>query len=105
MIDITRTNYLSADDICNKLSVSKSTLDRWRRIKSNAESPCGPGGFQTRVLESLRTGADVENETIGLTAFPAPSLYVGGNPRWDAGAVNAWLIENKDKPNRRGFNL
>lgn len=105
MVDITITTYLSADDICSKLSVSKSTFDRWRRISASSVSPFGTGGFQQVVLSHLRSTEDVENEGIGLTPFPQPALNVGGSPRWDANDVNAWLIENKNKKNRRGLNL
>jgi len=104
MIDITKTTLLSADDICTRLSVSRSTFDRWRQIQPGAQSPFGQGGgFQSKVLTQLRSPSDVENETIGLSPFPEPALNVGGSPRWDAEAVNAWLMANKDKRNRRGF--
>lgn len=80
-IDITKDSFLSADDICTKLSVSKSTFDRWRRNES---------------LSYL-------TDNNALTPFPQPALKVGGSDRWNADAVNAWLIENKDKRNKRGF--
>lgn len=100
MIDITKTSLLSADDICTRLSVSRSTFDRWRKL----QSPFGQaGGFQTAVLTQLRSPSDAENDTIGLSSFPEPALNVGGSPRWDAEDVNGWLAANKDKRNRRGF--
>ncbi len=102
-IDISKTMLFSADDICVRLSVSRSTLDRWRKINPDAQSPCPTGGFQTQVLRELRTPSDVENEAVGLTPFPEPAMNVGGSPRWDANDVNAWLKENKDKRSRRGF--
>jgi predicted DNA-binding transcriptional regulator AlpA len=103
MVDIANTVFLSADDICSRLSVSKSTFDRWRKINPNAKSPIGQSGFQTKVLSQLRAPADVENEAVGLTTFPEPCLNVGGSPRWNAKVVDKWLLENKDKRNRRGF--
>jgi hypothetical protein len=103
MIDISQTMLLSADDICVRLSVSKSTLNRWRKIKLDAQSPFSLGGFQTRVLLDLRTPSDIENEAVGLTPFPEPAMNVGGSPRWDVNDVNAWLKENKNKRSRRGF--
>ena len=104
MVDISKTTLLSAEEICSRLSVSRSTFDRWRKINPLAESPFGKGGgFQTQVLTNMRTPSDVVNELLGLTPFPEPSLHVGGSPRWEADAVNAWLEENKDKRNRRGF--
>ncbi|MDW5418851.1 hypothetical protein R6242_19970 [Iodobacter sp. CM08] len=104
MIDIAKTSLLSAEDICGRLSISRSTFDRWRKIQPNAQSPFGStGGFQTKVLRDMRSPSDVENEKIGLSPFPEPALNVGGSPRWDAEDVNAWLTANKDKRNRRGF--
>ena len=103
-IDISEVTLFSAEEICNKLSISRSTFDRWRKINPAAASPfAGGDGFQTQVLSNFRTPADVENETIGLSKFPEPTLYVGGNPRWSSSDVNAWLMTNKDKKNRRGF--
>lgn len=103
MIDISKTSLLSAEDICSKLSVSRSTLDRWRRL-TNKPSPFGPnGGFQIRVLAEMRSPEDVENERVGLTPFPDPSLFVGGSPRWDVSDVNKWLNENEHKQYVRGF--
>ena len=101
-IDISKTMLFSADDICVRLSISRSTLDRWRKINPDAQSPCPKGGFQTQVCE-LRTPFDVEHQAVGLTPFPEPAMNVGGGPRWDVNDVNAWLKENKDKRSRRGF--
>jgi predicted DNA-binding transcriptional regulator AlpA len=104
MVDITQTTYLSADDICSRLSVSRSTFDRWRKI-TGTPSPFGAGsGFQTKVNSAFRSVADVEDD-VGLTPFPQPAMNVGGSPRWAADEVNAWLVKNKDKKNRRGFGL
>ena len=104
MIDITKTSLLSADDICKRLSVSRSTFDRWRKIQPGAQSPFGQAGaFQIRVLTHMRSPSDVENENVGLSPFPEPALNVGGSPRWGAEDVNAWLTANKDKRNHRGF--
>lgn len=103
MIDISKTSFLSADDICTRLSVSRSTLDRWRKI-SGTPSPFGAEGFQSKVNTTTRTVMDVENDA-GLTPFPQPTLNVGGSPRWSVEDVNAWLVSNKDKRNRRGLSL
>lgn len=102
-IDVSKTMLLSADDICNRLSVSRSTFERWRKINPDAQSPCPTGGFQTRVPLDLRTPSDVENEAVGLTPFPEPAMGVGGSPRWDVKDLNAWLEENKNKRSSRGF--
>jgi len=103
MIDISKTTFLSADDICTRLSVSRSTFDRWRKI-SGTPSTFGAGKFQSQVNPTKRTAADVEDDA-GLTPFPHATLNVGGSPRWSVEDVNAWLVSNKDKRNRRGLAL
>lgn len=91
-IDILNTTLLTAEDICAKLSVSRSTFDRWRRID-------GPA-----VLSGILAYGR-EESAPGLTAFPEPTLHVGGSPRWDAKVVNAWLAENAHKRSRRGVGI
>lgn len=103
MIDISKTTFLSADDICTRLSVSRSTFDRWRKI-SAPPSTLEAGRFQNKVKPTIRTGADAQ-EDAGLTPFPQATLNVGGSPRWSVEDVNAWLLSNKDKRNRRGLAL
>jgi len=102
-INISQTMLSSAGDICNRLGVSRSTFERWRKINLGARSPCPPGEFQTCVPMNARTPSDVENEAVGLTPFPEPAMNVGGSPRWDVKDVNAWLEENRDKRSRRRF--
>jgi hypothetical protein len=104
-IDIEKSVFFSAEDICTRLSVSRSTFDRWRRPGAGRQSPFGPsGGFQQTVNTTMRTLEDIENEQDDalLSKFPEPTLNVGGQPRWSAEAVNGWLIDNKDKQNKRG---
>ena len=101
--DITKTTLMSAEEICNKLGVSRSSLDRWRRL-TGTPSPFGTagGGFQTQVNIEMRSPEDLEND-VGLTPFPEPTVHVGGSPRWDADDVSQWVMQNRNVKSRRGI--
>lgn len=103
MIDISKTTFLSADDICTRLSVSRSTFDRWRKI-SGTPTTFRAGGVHINESPTRQTVAEVGDDA-GLTPFPQATLNVGGSPRWSVEDVNAWLVSNKDKRNRRGLAL
>ncbi|MDX8399759.1 MAG: hypothetical protein R8K20_05875 [Gallionellaceae bacterium] len=105
-IDISAITLLSAEEICTKLSISRSTFDRWRKKQPATESLCdsishiGQSKLHIKLDHVLNNGS----KSFELTKFPEQTLYVGGHPRWSSSDVNAWLIANKDKKSRRGFN-
>lgn len=74
--DINSDTLLSIEDICNRLSISRSTLDRWRGI--------GDKSLSRSYLEMTR-----DNDTI--KDFPAPTLFLGKSPRWSSKTINLWL--------------
>ncbi len=57
------------DQLCAKLSVSRSTLDRLRKP--------APG--------------DGHDEFAGAPPFPEPTLLIGRSPRWRTSLVDSWL--------------
>lgn len=90
------------DEICKKLGVSRSSLDRWRRLTGKPSPFEIGGGFQTNVNIAMRSPEDVENGA-DLTPFPEPFVHAGGSPRWDADDVSQWVIQNRDAKSRRGI--
>jgi predicted DNA-binding transcriptional regulator AlpA len=88
---------LNADDICKRLSVSRSTFDRWVRNSSpkaamlkevleNAQA-CRP---QLHSLFSIPTGGDEETQI----SFPQPDIRIGNSPRWSLDTFKIWLMKN-----------
>jgi predicted DNA-binding transcriptional regulator AlpA len=57
------------DQLCAKLSVSRSTLERLRKP--------APG--------------DGSDEFAGAPPFPEPTLLIGRSPRWRTSVVDSWL--------------
>ena len=64
--DISKNDLLTIEDICKKLSISKSTLDRLRGISK-------------------------KNEILMMYDFPEPLLYIGKSPRWSVQQINSWI--------------
>jgi len=64
--DISKNDLLTIEDICRKLSISKSTLDRLRGISK-------------------------KNEVLMMHNFPEPLLYIGKSPRWSVQQINFWI--------------
>ncbi|QMT41151.1 helix-turn-helix transcriptional regulator [Neisseria shayeganii] len=71
---------LGIDDICQKLSISRSTFERLRRNK------------QSSANSNLRS-----DEFAGLSTFPEPTILLGRSPRWSATVLNEWLRKNSRK--------
>lgn len=88
----TETLWLSADTICTRYDISRSTLDRWRR-----KQPVNAGDFAKSHLHGLAVAA------AGITPFPEPS-FIGGQARWTLASLIKWEAENiNKKAPSRGF--
>jgi hypothetical protein len=99
MIDIMTTSLLTADQICERLSIARSTFDRLRRLTvieqfDEASTP--------KTMASQREDQAARSATTNFTPFPAPALNVLGTPRWTSDTVNKWVDENKDEKSGRG---
>lgn len=86
--------YLTIDDVCDMLSISRRTLERMR--------PDTMSGVLAN-LASDRTNRFTGNPSDKLErintqgkkmSFPEPDLYIGKSPRWDRDKLIAWLEEN-----------
>lgn len=74
---------LSIDDICKKLGISRSTLDRLRSPLGSINSPTSA---QSRML-----GKIFGNDLVELINFPPPTVTLGRSPRWSSKVLNSWL--------------
>jgi len=69
---------LDIDAVCKKLCISRSSLERLRRIRPNS------------ML--LRSQGSVANDDFaGAPDFPEPTLVLGRSPRWSARVLNKWI--------------
>lgn len=84
--------YLTIDDVCEMLSISRRTLERMRLDTGS--------GALTNVLEGRRLTsssfniANRSSVTGKKTSFPEPDLYIGKSPRWEQDKLISWLEEN-----------
>lgn len=85
--DIMQDSLLTAEQICEKLAISRSTLDRWRKI----ETFSNPG-----VIDRLLNGHDEP-----AIPFPKPTLDMGRSPRWSANEINLWIAEMQKSKGKR----
>jgi predicted DNA-binding transcriptional regulator AlpA len=72
---------LSAEDICTRLSVSRSTFDRW--VKNGSTQYIG-------VPPKSLFAKDDE----GSVSFPPPDIRIGNSPRWSIETFKKWLHSN-----------
>ena len=86
MIDISKDTLLGIEEICQKLSISRSTLERMR---GNAgPRALGALGIQGRTIIAKPIAGD---ESLCKTPFPPPSCMIGRSPRWTTAVINEWL--------------
>lgn len=78
---------LSADDICSRLSVSRSTFDRWVRNGAPLKE-----ALQNRTRGSFHDL--VADQEEGKISFPPPDIRIGNSPRWSLSTFKAWLAKN-----------
>ena len=64
---------MGAEEISQRVGVSRRTLDRWVK----------PGNSLAKMMSNL----DPEK-------FPRPDLYIGNSPKWTKDTVILWLQEN-----------
>lgn len=87
--------FLTIEDVCEMLSISRRTLERMRAGRSGNISDL-VGSNDTESLSELfdRSSRNVGGERL---PFPEPDLYLGKSPRWDRDKLLKWLEENGDK--------
>ena len=80
-----KVKYLTIDDICEMLSISRRTLERMRDTRKLARpSPM-------RVFNDLDSLLGNNLESVN---FPEPDLFIGRSPRWEQEKLVAWLQKN-----------
>ncbi|APP04884.1 hypothetical protein BG259_05790 [Vibrio harveyi] len=72
--------YLTIDDVCEMLSISRRTLERMRSETLVVD--------ERNVEFTLRTHP---LRAFGRVAFPEPDLFIGRSPRWEQERLITWL--------------
>lgn len=70
---------LDIDAVCKKLSISRSTLERLRRPRSNTD------------LQRIVAGLGKDDDFSGMPPFPEPTVMLGRSPRWSSKVLNEWI--------------
>ncbi|EPW7037831.1 helix-turn-helix domain-containing protein [Vibrio parahaemolyticus] len=89
--------YLTIDEVCEMLSISRRTLERMRSPDSKilfgaaARNALIAKAISTRATSSIDI---LENDSRDKLYFPEPDLYIGKSPRWEMNALVSWLSEN-----------
>lgn len=85
--------YITIDDICEMLSISRRTLERMRSARSVEDhvNDLINSKFNKKKLGILLS---FENEPL---EFPEPDLYIGRSPRWEQDKLISWLQENGNR--------
>ncbi len=88
--------YLTIDEVCEMLSVSRRTLERMRSPSSKSLQGAAARNAAVEIaMESfVRSRAFEDGGVTGKLYFPEPDLYIGKSPRWEMNALVSWLSEN-----------
>ena len=71
---------LGIDEICQKLSISRTTLERLRKPQ------------RTLGLDLARKLAgDLSDDYSGMPSFPEPTITLGRSPQWSVSSLNKWI--------------
>lgn len=86
-----RVKFLTIDDVCEMLSISRRTLERMRSPSSKSiRELMEPGGITSSIeLDILHK--DSKRKRV---YFPDPDLNIGNSPRWERDKLLAWLEKN-----------
>jgi len=88
-----QAQLLTADDICKRLSISRSTFERWVRnsvpIQEQIQRKSEALGTIGQMLEMM-----VEPEKSDKTSFPQADIRIGNSPRWSIETFKKWLEAN-----------
>ena len=71
---------LGIDDICAKLAISRTTLERLRNPQRRS------------ALDQVRSMVgDSADDYSGMPTFPEPTITIGRSPRWSVSILNRWI--------------
>lgn len=94
-IDLATTTLYSINQVCEKLGVSRSTLDRWRGVSKAL-------GVSSGGMSAMTSGNKLMDLLNGAPSFPKPDTYLNGAPRWTIQTLNEWVNKNNAPRQKMG---
>ena len=92
---------LGIDQICERLSISRATFDRWLK---NWTQQNGSLAARIGVLGQVDTGIGAGRNVPSLfpreegsessMSFPPPDIRIGNSPKWELATFKEWLRKN-----------
>lgn len=108
-----QAELLGIDDICKRLGVSRTTLDRWvqngRSVghgsgltafnqESNLQNTIRKGlGSRGFIGDLALTSSLLDESSSDKTVFPEPDIRIGNSPKWEMSTFKKWLRSNAKK--------
>ncbi|MGS0629141.1 MULTISPECIES: helix-turn-helix transcriptional regulator [Photorhabdus] len=83
--------YLTIDEVCEMLSISRRTLERMRSdtLDSRRNEPNSGDVIRNGIGDLV--GQMKHPHRI---SFPKPDFYIGKSPRWERDKLITWLQKN-----------
>lgn len=83
--------YLTIDEMCEMLSISRRTLERMRSHADKPRNGITTESFIERTEKMPKLFGGASEDRI---RFPDPDFYIGKSPRWEMDKLLLWLSEN-----------
>lgn len=89
-----QATLLGIDEICQRLSVSRATFDRW--VKNGSRMPQLPQILRGTSAQvgggGSLFGSGPDNDSS--MSFPPPDIRIGNSPKWEMDTFKNWLRTN-----------
>lgn len=89
-----QATLLGIDEICQRLSVSRATFDRW--VKNGSRPPKMPSAF-AGISAGVGGGGSLFGsgpDNDSSMSFPPPDIRIGNSPKWEMETFKNWLRMN-----------
>lgn len=90
-----KATLLGIDEICQRLGISRTTLDRWVR---NSGGKLNSHGSIAEYIGDMGLGvaprAMLDTSPEGRVKFPPPDIRIGNSPKWELETFKSWLRAN-----------
>lgn len=93
-----KATLLGIDDICQRLGISRTTLDRW--VRNGGGKLSAPSSIAEHIADVGLGGAFqsmLDSSPEASISFPAPDIRIGNSPKWELETFKNWLRSNAKK--------